>query len=266
MIPSKQRTIKKEIVIQGIGTHKGGKSLIRLLPAKPNTGVYFTSSRGIIAADLFALGDNNSNTSLKRNGFYVETVEHLLSCLYGLFIDNVEVEVHGVELPIGDGSAKLFYEALLEAGIKEQNESRNFLQITKPLHIAEDGKCISITPSDKYKINYYLDWHERVTSSYHYVHEGSNYFDVAYARTFADKKYIKKLRHKGLALGSREGVNYIDIETGTTRVENEFVKHKVLDLIGDLSLFYGMYILGEVTAVNAGHKLHHDLLKGIGNV
>lgn len=266
MIPMKQRTLKEEIVISGIGTHTGEKSIIRLLPSKPNTGVIFVSNRGIIGADLFALGDSRSNTSLRSNGFYIETVEHLLSCLYGMFIDNVEVEVYGTELPIGDGSAKIFYDAISAVGVEEQSVERSYLQITRPCTFnLSPTRSISICPADQLKITCSLDWHPKIKGSYTYAHGSSDYADIAYARTFADKKYVDNLRKHRRALGSQEGVNFIDIENGEPRIPDEFVKHKVLDILGDISLLYGFYILGEVIAYNSGHAIHHGLLRGILN-
>lgn len=266
MVPTNQRTLRKEVMISGIGTHTGEKSIIRLLPSKPNMGVIFVSSRGIIGADLFALGDSRSNTSLRDNGFYVETVEHLLSCLYGMFIDNVEVEVYGTELPIGDGSARIFYEAIKEVGVKDQGVPRAYLQITKPYTFqSSPTRSISIGPADHLKITCSLDWHPKIKGSYTYIHGSHDFTEIAYARTFADKKYVLELQKNRRALGSKAGVNFLDIEDGEPIIENEFVKHKVLDILGDISLLYGLQIQGEIISHNSGHALHHDLLRGIFN-
>lgn len=261
-----QRTLKKEVVISGIGTHTGKKSLIRLLPARCNTGVNFLSKRGVISANPFSISDSTSNTTLKNNGFYVETVEHLLSCLYGLSVDNVDVEVTGRELPIGDGSARHFYDAILDVGIEKLNCQRMTLVISKSTTIRKKpNRLISISPAKNYSIDCSLDWHPKIVGNYIYVHEGSNYSEIAYARTFADKKYAKRIAKLGGAKGAKFGVNCIDINSDSAIMENEFVKHKTLDIIGDLSLLYQMNIHGKVVSVNSGHAMHHELIKGIFN-
>ena len=264
MIPEAQRTLKSVAVVQGYGVHTGERSTIRLYPAKENTGVVFKSSRGLIGADLFVLGSSKSNTCLKSDGFYIETVEHLLGCLYGMFIDNVIVELYGPELPIGDGSAGIFYEVLQNAGIEEQNKSRSYLHLARPILIEQPmNRRISITPDFMYEIHCGLTWHPRIIGEYTYIHGETDFSEIAYARTFASKDYVDALRRERRGLASRAGENYIDIDNGETRLDNEFVKHKVLDILGDLSLLCGVYLKASVVALNSGHGLHHQLMREI---
>ena len=267
IIPTNQRTLRREVIITGNGLRTNEKCTIRLLPAKPNMGVVFVSGRGIIGADLFSLGDNFSTTCLKSNGFYLEGVEHLLSCLYGLYIDNVEVEVYGPELPQGDGSAWAYARAIQDVGLVDQASKRIFFKITEPVFLQEPERSISIIPSDAFTIHYTmgLPYPEAAHGSISFTLEGNSYMDICKARTWAEKSHIDRLFKMG-RLGAKND-NWIVINNGSIhqelRYEDETMRHKVLDCIGDLSLLYGMYILGEVRAHNAGHKMHHELLKGI---
>jgi len=263
MWPRLQRTIKKEVEISGIGVHRGEKSSVVIAPAYPNSGILFRNKHGSLSADPFSLGDSNSNTTLVGTGIKVETVEHLLSCLYGLFINNAEVHMRGDELPIGDGSAGLFYDAIKSAEVVDQKDSiRVGIVITKKLKIQESSsRFISIAPSDKLAIQCSLDWHKNIKGKYTYVHEDDNYSKIAYARTFAEKKYVNALKKKGLATRTKFGENTVDIDSGN--VVDECLRHKALDILGDISLLFGFYLIGKIVAHNSGHKLHHELLKGL---
>jgi UDP-3-O-[3-hydroxymyristoyl] N-acetylglucosamine deacetylase len=261
----RQRTIKREVVIEGVGLDSGKVSKIRLVPSGPNTGISFLNSNGVISADLSCLGDDDSTTSLGLGNAKVKTVEHLLSCLYGLYIDNLKVELLvGNEIPIGDGSAKIFYDAISEVGIHEIKDSvRVMLCITEPINIRGKNKSIKLTPSKNFIIDYLIDWHPAIKNQYTFRHTLDNYKEIAFAKTFAESSHIKNLQMKNRAKGVVVGENCIDIDSEIASNSTEFVKHKILDLLGDLSLLYGLHFQGKITAINAGHKLHHELVKRI---
>jgi UDP-3-O-[3-hydroxymyristoyl] N-acetylglucosamine deacetylase len=258
-----QRTIKKEVIVYGIGVNTGEPCTVKMTPSSQNTGIRFIKSKEILSADLSNLGDSNSNTSLTHGDFKLETVEHLLSCLYGLFIDNVLIEVTGKEIPIGDGSAKIFYDAISRVGIKEiPNSLRTVLKITKRITVREGtNRRITITPAKKSTIDYSIDWHPIIKGKYIYIHGGSNYEDIAFAKTFAERSHIARIKKENRAKGLEIGKNCIDIDSKDAVKSKKYVKHKVLDLLGDFSLLYGLHFEGKITAVNAGHNLHHKLLK-----
>lgn len=258
-----QRTIKREVIVKGIGVSTGEPSAIKLIPSGPNTGICFISSQGTAIADLSNLGDSDSNTSLNIEDFSLGYVEHLLSCLYGLFIDNVKIEVIGKEIPIGDGSAKIFYEAINRAGIEELESARVTLHITKRKSIGGANRRITITPAKKLIIDYSIDWHPVIKGKYSYTHKEENYKNIAFARTFAERSHVERVRIDNKAKGLKMGENCIDIDSKDAVKSKEYVKHKILDLLGDISLVHGLYIQGKITAVNAGHKLHHELAKRI---
>jgi UDP-3-O-[3-hydroxymyristoyl] N-acetylglucosamine deacetylase len=261
MWPTNQRTLKGEVVIDGIGTHLGKECCVRLLPANPNTGIIFTNQRWSVGADLSNIEDNLSNTTLESEGIRVETVEHLLSCLYGMFVSNAEVEMHGGEIPIGDGSARHFYDAIKEVGIVEQEAVRIGLVITNKRIVKDSSnRFVSISPAKNLIIESSIDWHPNIKGKYTYVHEEDSYADIAYARTYADKSYIAKLVKSGRALGTTIGENCIDIDSSKD-IKEECLKHKVLDILGDISLLFGLYVIGKIKAVNSGHALHHRLIK-----
>ena len=262
MTPLLQRTIKNAVRVSGIGIHKGKKSSVVLKPTSPNTGIRFTSKRGNLGAVHSSLEDSDSNTTLSQDKFKVETVEHLLSCLYGLFLSNVEIEMRGREVPIGDGSARHFYDAIMQTGVVDQEEScRVGLVVTEPISIVEDNSYITIEPSEELVIDCSIDWHPNAKGRYVYTHENGNYSDIAYARTFAERKYVSKLKKAGRSMGTRFGENCVDVDDLSSMEVDECVKHKVLDILGDISLVYGYQLLGKIISKNSGHRLHHRLIK-----
>jgi UDP-3-O-[3-hydroxymyristoyl] N-acetylglucosamine deacetylase len=266
-IPKNQRTIKEKVLITGVGTHTGNPCSVTLLPSKPNMGVVFLNSQsGCVSADLFNLSSSESCTCLSSDGIQIQTVEHLLACLYGMFIDNVDVVIEGDEIPIGDGSARIFYEAIQTAGIEEQKAPRPFFLLTHPYEVYSNGsKYIRAVPSDRLFVSYSLNNSFIPDTTYNYTHTESNFSRVAYARTFATEDYVKILRKNGLARGSVPNENYISVNQPeeNSLIRQECVRHKVLDLMGDLSLFFGMYILADIEAKNAGHKMHHDFIRSV---
>lgn len=266
-IPSKQRTLKHEALITGQGYRSKDKCIVRLLPAPKNTGIVFVGREGVISADCFHVVNSFANTSLSDGCFILQTVEHLMSALYGMFIDNVEVEVYG-GIPLGDGSSSIFCNAIEQAGIVEQNAPRRYLEITKSISVENNGSFISISPHDCYHITYMMGnpYPKAVHGKFSFGVGENTFKEVYNSRTWGEAAHIAYLSRSGVKLDSS---NCLILNNGSfnqeLRYTNEPVRHKVLDLIGDLSLLFGMYIKGSVVAFNAGHKLHHELMKGIIN-
>jgi UDP-3-O-[3-hydroxymyristoyl] N-acetylglucosamine deacetylase len=267
-----QRTIKEEIGFTGIGLHTGKKVRLELRPASPNAGITFVREdlRGV---KIKARPENFSTsiyaTSISNNGAAVQTVEHFMAALYCFGIDNLEVSIDGPELPIMDGSAAPFIYMIHEAGVKTQTRLRKALRIVKPVKVADPGKGIAIYPSDSFRITYTIAFEHpllRRQSRSFLVNEETFVEEIAPARTFGFLSDVEKMRRNGLALGgSLENAIVIGenrILNKNLRYSDEFVRHKILDAIGDLS-FLGMRIKGHVVAQRAGHTLHIALINAL---
>lgn len=263
------RTIRRETECTGIGLHSGKRVNLTLRPAPVGHGVVFRRS-DLGGAEVPAKRENlaaiDYATTLSRNGASVSTTEHILSAVYALGVDNLIVELDGPELPIMDGSAAPFVYLLHEAGIKEQSERRRYLRIRKPVFVGQDDKSMALYPADDFRISYTIRFHHPMVG----YQTGTFDLDperyaseVAPARTFCFLKDVEALRKKGLALGgSLDNAVVLDdvsILNEKLRFDDEFVRHKVLDAIGDLALI-GMPILGHVVAYRAGHALHSQLV------
>ncbi len=268
-----QNTLKNEVLIKGVGLHTGRVINMRLKPAPRDTGVIFirTDKGNVeIKAKVNFVVDTTFATNLAFDGVRVGTVEHLLSSLAGLNIDNLYVELDGPEVPIIDGSAVYFIQKMLEAGIAKQAKRVSCVRILKPV-VVMDGPCqIAITPYEGTKI----------TCCVHYNHPsfreqrlslditGTNFIrEIAPARTFGFLRDVRMLRSKGLARGGSldnaivVGENGI-INKGELRFKDEFVRHKILDAIGDISLL-GQPLYGHIIANRPGHSLNIKLLRKI---
>jgi UDP-3-O-[3-hydroxymyristoyl] N-acetylglucosamine deacetylase len=266
---SRQTTIRREVARQGIGLHSGEKVTLRLRPAAAGQGIRFvrTDLGGTIIPASHAFLDRCQHaTTLRQGEATVETVEHLLSALYGFGIDNVDAELDARELPILDGSAVAFLNLLQEAGRRELSEERQFLQVHSPVGIVEQGKEIVVVPADHLAVSYYIDFphpaigrQERTIP----VNPASFQKEIAPARTFTFVHEVDALRRMGLALGgSLTNAVVLDerrLLNSTLRFPDEFVRHKLLDLIGDLCLL-GRPLRGHVMAFKAGHDLHGRLV------
>lgn len=272
----RQRTLKNVIRASGVGLHTGEKVLMTLRPAAPNTGVVFrrvdlpSPVDMPVSAEL--VGDTQLCTTLDNGHTTVSTVEHLMSALAGLGVDNVYVDLDGSEVPIMDGSASSFVFLLQSAGIEAQNAVKRFVRIKKTVEVVEGDKRVRFEPFDGFKISFAIDFK-------HPVFEKSgqeitlDFADTSYikevsrARTFGFMQEVEWLRANGLALGgSLDNAIVMDefrvLNSGGLRYEDEFVKHKVLDAIGDLYIL-GHPIIGAFYAHKSGHALNNRLLRAL---
>ena len=266
--PHYERTIASEISFSGIGLHSGAPVTMRLIPAAAGSGIVFRRND----LDGFEIPANNRNvakvsyaTSLMRQGVLISTTEHLLSAFIGYGIDNVIVELDNLELPILDGSAGPYVTEFERVGSRQQRRKREYIRILKEVEVREGDKFIGVYPGTGYQIDYLIDFptpigRERFLGDL----ETGAYTDlIAPARTFGWKEDEAKLRDMGLIRGVSEQSAIIltrsAVENGPLRFPDEFVRHKVLDLIGDLALA-GRRIQGRVVAERAGHAMHTALV------
>lgn len=269
-----QRTIREEIEFSGIGIHTGATARVRILPSGADTGIRFVrkdvaGSRPIKASTANVTSTNHA-TTIGLNGSSVSTVEHLLAVFYGMGIDNALVEVYGTEIPVMDGSASHFIGLLDEAGVKELGTQKKFLVVKKPVRVADDDKFIEFLPSRTpgLFIDFSIDFtHPLLERQSFSMSLNTETFkkELAHARTFAFLKDVELMRENGLARGGSLdnavviGESEILNQDGL-RYHDEFVRHKVLDLIGDIALL-GTTIIGRITAHRSGHSLNHRLAK-----
>jgi UDP-3-O-[3-hydroxymyristoyl] N-acetylglucosamine deacetylase len=263
-----QRTIRKSVSLDGIGLHSGKPTRVILSPAPADTGVVFRVAGETIPAAPESVVDSHFATTVGKNGTRLQTVEHLMAAVTGLGIDNVDVIVDGPEIPAGDGSAKPFVSALASAGRAEQGAKRRPLQIPFPVRVGTDNRWLMIVPSDRFRISYTLD-HEHPaigTQTLSYVPTERGFIeDFAPARTYGFLKDIGVMRKNGLARGGSLDNAVVVGKRGPInglRFRDEFVRHKVLDLIGDLGLL-GRPVVGHVIGRNAGHDLNFQLAVAI---
>lgn len=270
----KQRTPKKVIQATGVGLHSGDKVLLTLRPAPINTGIIFRridlSPVVEIPASYEYVCDTMLCTSLQHQGVRVATVEHLLSALAGLGIDNAYIDINAEEIPIMDGSAAPFVFLIQSAGIREQSAAKRFIRILKPVRIEASGKYVQFLPYNGYRVSFKIDFEHPVFndkpqtavfdfSTTSYVKE------VCRARTFGFLSDYEKLREHDLAKGgSLDNAIVVDhyrvLNEDGLRFEDEFVKHKVLDAIGDLYLL-GSGLIGAFEGCKSGHELNNKLLR-----
>ena len=266
-----QRTLRRPISCVGIGLHSGNKVTLSLKPASPDTGIRFRRTdmgNFEVPATVSNLAGIQLATGLSRDQVSVETVEHLLSALVSLGIDNVIVELNSPEVPIMDGSAAPFVYLIQEAGIKKQAKNRKFLKIVRPIALSRGDKRIAIYPSDHFKVTYSVSYDHpllRHQSRTLRITEESFVEEIAPARTFTFLKDVEMLRQNGLALGGSLENAVVLGETGVLnalRFEDEFVRHKILDAVGDLGLV-GYPVIGHLVAHRAGHALHTEFASRI---
>jgi len=262
-----QRTIRRAIPCTGIGLHSGQKVSVSLKPAPVGSGITFRrTDLGIdIPATMAYLGPTQVlQTTLVNGAASVDTVEHLLSALRGLAIDNVIVELNQSEVPIMDGSAAPWVYLIQEAGVKEQAVPRKVLRVLRAITVTRGDKSISIFPADSFKVSYSIQFDHPMLRSQKKsleINEASFINEIAPARTFGFLQEVEMLRQRGLALGGSLDNAVVLGETGVLnalRFDDEFVRHKMLDVIGDLALL-GHPIAGHVSVQRGGHALHAEL-------
>jgi UDP-3-O-[3-hydroxymyristoyl] N-acetylglucosamine deacetylase len=261
-----QRTLRRPISCAGIGLHSGNKVTLTLKPALADSGIIFRrTDLGIeIPANVKNVSAVHYATVLGKDGATVETVEHLLAALVSVGVDNVVVELTHNEVPIMDGSAAPFLFLVQEAGVKRLTAPRRYLKILRPVQLAHADKRIAIYPSDHFKVSYTISFDHPVLrhqSRTERITELSFAESIAPARTFGFLKEVEMLRQNGLALGGSLENAIVIGDAGVLnalRFEDEFVRHKILDVVGDLALV-GHPIIGHVVAHRGGHALHTEL-------
>ena len=261
-----EQTIASPIEFSGIGLHTGGHATVRILPAPAKKGIIFRRvdlDNFELRADVASVARVAYATTLMSRGVWISTVEHLLSALYGIGIDNAYIELDNFEVPILDGSALPFTEAIARVGVVKQAQPRQYMRIKKEFVLKEGAKTLGIYPSDVFAIQYDIDFPHPLIGrqSFRVEFTGTNYADsIAPARTFGFYHEVEKLQASGLVRGGSLENAIVLTETGmlnetSLRFPDEFVRHKTLDLLGDFALV-GQPVLGRLVANRAGHALH----------
>ncbi len=270
----KQRTLKNVVRATGVGLHTGEKVALTLRPAPTDAGIVFRRVDLAGAADIqaspYAVGDTRLSSCLQKDGVRVSTVEHLMSALAGLGVDNVYVDLTAAEVPIMDGSAGPFVFLLQSAGIEEQNAAKRFIRVLKATETRHGDKWAKLEPYNGFRLDFSIDFrHPAFDDSGNRVvvdfAETSYVKEVSRARTFGFMHEVESMRAQGLALGgSLENAIVMDeyrvLNSDGLRYEDEFVKHKVLDAVGDLYLL-GHPLIGAFSAFKSGHALNNALLR-----
>ena len=266
-----EQTIRSSVECKGVGLHSGAPVSLRIMPATAGTGIVF---RRVDLDDyqVEATGRNVAKvsyaTSLMKKGVLISTTEHLLSAFIGTGIDNAIVELNNLELPILDGSAQPFIRMIQSAGIRQQRRKRTYLRIRKKVEVRDGEKFIAVHPADGYSVSYTIDFPQPIGQETFEVELSSGCYvrEIAPARTFGFLQDEDQLRNMGLIRGANEENVIVLTEhgpkNGPLRYDDEFVRHKILDLIGDLALL-GKRIIGKVEAYRAGHAMHTALVSRI---
>ncbi|MDD9892274.1 MAG: UDP-3-O-acyl-N-acetylglucosamine deacetylase [Gammaproteobacteria bacterium] len=272
----KQRTLKNTIKATGVGLHTGDKVYMTLRPAPVDSGITFcrTDLEGLptVKADAHLVGDTRLSTTLVDGDLRIGTIEHLLSAMAGLGIDNAYIDLSAPEVPIMDGSAAPFVFLLQSAGVAEQNAPKRFVRIRKPIEVRDGDKFARFEPYDGFKVKFDIEFDHPVftpeTQTAELDFSATTFVkEVARARTFGFMRDIEMLRERQLALGgSMENAIVLDdyrvLNDDGLRYEDEFVKHKVLDAIGDLYLL-GHALIGSYHGFKSGHELNNRLLRAL---
>ncbi len=270
----KQRTLKNTIRATGVGLHSGKKVYLTLKPAPVDTGIVFcrTDLEPLVEIPARAenVGETTLSTTLMKDGVRIDTVEHLLSAMAGLGIDNARIELSCSEVPIMDGSAGPFVFLIQSAGLEEQDAPKRFIRIKKEVSVEDNGKKATFLPFDGFKVSFEIDFDhpafKKHTQSATIDFSSTTFVkEVSRARTFGFMREIEYLRSKDLTLGgSLENAIVVGddgvINEDGLRYEDEFVKHKILDSIGDLYLL-GHSLVGEFIGFKSGHALNNKLLR-----
>ncbi|MBZ5573918.1 MAG: UDP-3-O-acyl-N-acetylglucosamine deacetylase [Acidobacteriia bacterium] len=264
-----EQTIRAAVECSGVGLHSGASVHLRILPAAAGSGIVFRRI-DLDGFEVEAIGRNVARvsyaTSLMKKGVLISTTEHLLSAFFGTGVDNAIVELDNLELPILDGSARPFVEFIQKVGIRQQRRPRTYLRIRREVELREGNKFIAVYPADSYSVSYTINFPHPLIGKETFrveLQDGNYLREVAPARTFGSREDEPAMRNMGLIRGaSRENcivLTHDGVENPPLRFADEFVRHKVLDLIGDLALL-GKQILGNVVADRAGHAMHTALV------
>lgn len=269
----KQRTLRNIVCATGVGLHSGERVYLTLKPAPPDTGIIFfrLDQDPIVAIPARAecVGETTMSTTLVKGDIKINTVEHLLAAMAGLGVDNAYIEISSSEVPIMDGSASPFVFLIQAAGLQQQNSPKKFIRVIKEVSVEDGDKYAIFTPFEGFKLSFEIDFDHPIFKSS--VQTASLNFsrtsfikDISRARTFGFMSDIEYLRKHNLALGgSLDNAVVVDeskiLNQDGLRYKDEFVKHKILDAIGDLYLL-GSSLLGEFKGFKSGHKLNNQLL------
>ncbi|MGE4232623.1 MAG: UDP-3-O-acyl-N-acetylglucosamine deacetylase [Bacteriovoracia bacterium] len=274
---STQKTLKRDVSFRGVGLHSGKKVVCRIHPAPAGFGIVFLRSdvngKPRIRADISRVSRTDMSTSLSTEAgsseVSVATVEHLMAAIVGAGIDNALIEINAPEIPIMDGSAAVFFDGITDAGIVSQNALKKALILKKPLSVQGIDKFIKAKPAQEFKIRGKIQFkHECIGEQFFEFGSGRSFrMEVAAARTFGFLREVEYLHKKGLALGASLDNAVVLTEDKILnpeglRYKNEFVRHKVLDAIGDFALL-GMQLIADVEVHKSGHELHAGFLKKI---
>src|SRR5579863_9721562 len=269
-----QRTLRTSIRATGVGLHTGKKVMMTLRPAPPDSGICFRRVDLPVPVDIPAraqnVGETTLGTTLMAGGARVSTVEHLLSAFAGLGIDNANVELTASEVPIMDGSAGPFVFLLQAAGIEEQSAPKRFIRVKKPIEVQDGDKWARFEPFEGFKVNFEIEFDHPIFKR-RLQHASMDFSttsflkEISRARTFGFMRDLEMMRSRNLALGGNlDNAIVLDdfrvLNEDGLRYEDEFVKHKILDAIGDLYLL-GHSLIGEFSGYKSGHALNNRLLR-----
>jgi UDP-3-O-[3-hydroxymyristoyl] N-acetylglucosamine deacetylase len=275
-VPERQRTLRSAVGCRGVGLHSGAEVNLVLRPARPNAGVVVRRTDLVNGGGIIPLvwrnvvGSRMATTVGNEYGATVATVEHLMAALAGCGVDNVTVEIDAGEIPVMDGSAAPFVTLIERAGLIEQNAVRRAIRVLRPIAVGDETKSLSVHPAPEFGISFDIDFDEPTISRQRMsvtLENGAFKHEIARARTFGFEHEVAQLRRSGLALGgSLENAVVISrgavLNEGGLRYDDEFVRHKILDCVGDLYLA-GAPIVGRVRGFRSGHALNHALLQAL---
>ena len=273
--PIRQTTIRRQVSCAGVALHSGKKVSLTLKPATQNTGILFVRSDIEGSPEIKASWDNVIDTKMcttigNSEGVSVATIEHLMAALSGCHIDNVIVDINDTEVPIMDGSSQPFVFLIECAGVQELDQSREVLQVLKPVKVSSNGKTAELSPHSTFSVGFEIEFEQHAVSRQEIsigLENGAFKKEIARARTFGFMEEVEALRASGLALGGTlDNAVVVDgekiLNDGGLRYSDEFVRHKVLDAVGDLYLA-GYPILGKYAGFRAGHHMNNVLLKAL---
>ncbi|WP_142848825.1 UDP-3-O-acyl-N-acetylglucosamine deacetylase [Telmatospirillum sp. J64-1] len=276
--PQRQHTLKSAITCKGVGLHSGAKITMTLRPGEANSGIVFRrvdipGKGALIPAHWASVSDTRMNTCISNDqGVGVKTIEHLMAALAGMGIDNAEIDINGEEVPVMDGSAAPFLFLIECAGVVEQDAPRRAIRVLKPVVVTDGDKMASLMPSDSFSVRFEIDFSSNAINRQECaldLSEGAFKAEISRARTFGFEQEVSALRSMGLARGgsldnavviSSDGERVLNEEG--LRYDDEFVRHKILDAVGDLYLA-GAPLLGHFHGIRSGHALNNRLLRAL---